>query len=167
MFLVSVLGKKYTNPSSDIIEVLAGLDSVDTVFGEFVGALDGIVRGGGSHGATTTTTSIEVRRKAVEVAMAVTAGAWGTGLGSYFIQRDMFPALMKVSLGFEWSGLVPVERREMGDGRKKKRGQMLTTENNSLYKTPRRRKMLSCRSRWWDFLLITTSSSSKIRTRCG
>ncbi|CCC07633.1 hypothetical protein SMACR_08114 [Sordaria macrospora] len=96
VFLVIVLGKKYTNPSSDIIEVLAGLDSVDTVFGEFVGALDGIVRGGGSHGATTTTTSIEVRRKAVEVAMAVTAGAWGTGLGSYFIQRDMFPALMKL-----------------------------------------------------------------------
>ncbi|KAJ4392599.1 hypothetical protein N0V85_006931 [Neurospora sp. IMI 360204] len=34
VFLVSVLGKKYTNPSSDIIEVLAGLDSVDHVFGE-------------------------------------------------------------------------------------------------------------------------------------
>ncbi|KAK1773769.1 hypothetical protein QBC45DRAFT_460532 [Copromyces sp. CBS 386.78] len=95
VFLVSVLGKKYTNPSSDIIEVLAGLDSVDSVFGEFVGALDGIVRGGGNHGGPTTT-SIEVRRKAVEVAMAVTAGAWGTGLGSYFIQRDMFPALMKL-----------------------------------------------------------------------
>ncbi|EAA34333.2 DUF1741-domain-containing protein [Neurospora crassa] len=93
VFLVSILGKKYTNPSSDIIEVLAGLDSVDHVFGEFVGALDGIVRGGsGNAGAT----SIEVRRKAVEVAMAVTAGAWGTGLGSYFIQRDMFPALMKL-----------------------------------------------------------------------
>ncbi|KAK3953007.1 hypothetical protein QBC32DRAFT_211201 [Pseudoneurospora amorphoporcata] len=95
VFLVSVLGKKYTNPSSDIIEVLAGLDNVDSVFGEFVGALDGIVRGGGSHGGPTAT-SIEVRRKAVEVAMAVTAGAWGTGLGSYFIQRDMFPALMKL-----------------------------------------------------------------------
>jgi hypothetical protein len=40
------LGKKYTNPSSDIITVLAGLDYVDTVFTDFVGALDAIIRNG-------------------------------------------------------------------------------------------------------------------------
>jgi hypothetical protein len=40
--------KKYTNPSSDIITVLAGLDAVDRVFSEFVGILDKIIRNGGS-----------------------------------------------------------------------------------------------------------------------
>ena len=47
-FLVAVLAKKYTNPSSDIIEVLAGLDNVDTVFTDFVSALDSIIRNGKS-----------------------------------------------------------------------------------------------------------------------
>ncbi len=45
-FLSAVFAKKYTNPSSDIIAVLAGLDQVDTVFTEFVGSLDGIIRNG-------------------------------------------------------------------------------------------------------------------------
>lgn len=35
-----MLSKKYTNPSSDIIEVLAGLDNVDTVFNDLVATLD-------------------------------------------------------------------------------------------------------------------------------
>lgn len=47
-FLVAVLPKKYTNPSSDIIEVLAGLDAIDTVFADFVGALDATIRNGRS-----------------------------------------------------------------------------------------------------------------------
>jgi hypothetical protein len=41
-----VLPKKYTNPSSDIIAVLAGLDQVDQIFTEFVAALDTIIRNG-------------------------------------------------------------------------------------------------------------------------
>lgn len=45
-FFSAVLPKKYTNPSSDIIAVLAGLDHVDTVFTDFVGALDSIIRNG-------------------------------------------------------------------------------------------------------------------------
>lgn len=43
-----MLAKKYMNPSSDIINVLAGLDHVDTVFSDFAGALDGIIRNGRS-----------------------------------------------------------------------------------------------------------------------
>jgi len=42
----AVLAKKYTNPSSDVITVVAGLDHVDTVFSEFVGSLDWIIRNG-------------------------------------------------------------------------------------------------------------------------
>lgn len=45
-FLASVLTKKYNNPSSDIINVLAGLDQVDSVFTDFVAALDVTIRNG-------------------------------------------------------------------------------------------------------------------------
>ncbi|KAK3683289.1 hypothetical protein B0T22DRAFT_467605 [Podospora appendiculata] len=85
-FLVAVLGKKYNNPSSDIIDVLAGLDHIDTVFADFVGTLDSIVRNG---------RSLDLRQKAVEVTLAVTSGAYQTSLLTYFIQRDLFPAVMK------------------------------------------------------------------------
>ena len=46
MFFAIVLGKKFTNPSSDIIEVLAGLDNVDAVFTELVTTLDQAIKEG-------------------------------------------------------------------------------------------------------------------------
>lgn len=49
IFLGSILVKKYTNPSSDIITVLAGLDEVDQVFTDFVAVLDKIIRSGGQR----------------------------------------------------------------------------------------------------------------------
>jgi hypothetical protein len=49
-FLTSVLSKKYTNPSSDIINVIAGLDQVDAVFTDFVAALDVTIRTGRTCG---------------------------------------------------------------------------------------------------------------------
>lgn len=45
-FFAAVLPKKYTNPSSDIINLLAGLDHVDAVFTEFVTVVDGLIRTG-------------------------------------------------------------------------------------------------------------------------
>lgn len=48
VFLACVLKKKYTNPSSDVITVLAGLDEVDHVISDFVSMLDGIIRKGSS-----------------------------------------------------------------------------------------------------------------------
>ncbi|PSR74756.1 hypothetical protein BD289DRAFT_379807, partial [Coniella lustricola] len=86
-FLSSVLGKKYTNPSSDIITILAGLDHIDALFTDFVGSLDYIIRNDKRSA---------VRQKAVEVALAITSGAYQTSLLTYFIQRDMFPSLMKL-----------------------------------------------------------------------
>ncbi|EGC43251.1 conserved hypothetical protein [Histoplasma capsulatum var. duboisii H88] len=85
-FLGGVLTKKYTNPSSDIITVLAGIDEVDHVIANFVAALDGIIRNG---------TSFEIRLKAVEAAISMTSGGYKTSLISYFMHRDIFPALMK------------------------------------------------------------------------
>ncbi|KAK8086808.1 hypothetical protein PG994_001782 [Apiospora phragmitis] len=85
-FFLAVLPKKYTNPSSDIIAILAGLDHVDTAFMEFVGALDSIIRTGNA---------LDVRQGAVEVVLAITSGAYQTSLLTYFIHRDLFPAMMK------------------------------------------------------------------------
>jgi hypothetical protein len=48
VFLTSILSKKYTNPSSDVITVLAGLDEVDHVIPNFVAVLDRIIRNGSS-----------------------------------------------------------------------------------------------------------------------
>ncbi|KAI1869328.1 uncharacterized protein JN550_005958 [Neoarthrinium moseri] len=85
-FFSAVLPKKYTNPSSDIIAVLAGLDQVDHIFTEFVAALDAIIRNGDS---------LDLRQRAVEVVLAITSGAYQTSLLTYFIHRDLFPAIMK------------------------------------------------------------------------
>lgn len=46
VFFAVVLAKKYTNPSSDIIEVVAGLDNVDAVFAELVSMLDMAIKDG-------------------------------------------------------------------------------------------------------------------------
>ncbi|KAI0025897.1 DUF1741-domain-containing protein [Xylariomycetidae sp. FL0641] len=85
-FFSTALPKKYTNPSSDIIAILAGLDQIDAVFTDFVGALDGIIRTG--H-------TLEIRQRAVEVVLSITSGAYQTSLLTYFIHRDLFPAIMK------------------------------------------------------------------------
>ncbi|KAK8165689.1 hypothetical protein BKA80DRAFT_271969 [Phyllosticta citrichinensis] len=86
VFLGAVLSKKYTNPSSDILSVLAGLDNADVVLPELVGALDTIIRSG---------RSMEIRCKAIRVGLSITSGAYSTGLISYFTHRDLFPSLMK------------------------------------------------------------------------
>lgn len=49
VFLGVILTKRYTNPSSDIITVLAGLDDVDAVFFDFANAIESIVRNGSSR----------------------------------------------------------------------------------------------------------------------
>ena len=46
VFLDAALTKKYTNPSSDIIAVLTGLNDADAVMTDFVATLDMAIRGG-------------------------------------------------------------------------------------------------------------------------
>ncbi|KAF3318603.1 hypothetical protein TWF173_006625 [Orbilia oligospora] len=86
IFLSQVLSKRYTNLSSDVIAILAGLDNIDAVFTDFVGVLDVNIRSG---------RTAEVRYKSVHVALMTACGAFNTGLLSYFMHRDLFPALMK------------------------------------------------------------------------
>ena len=86
VFLGVILAKRYTNPSSDTITVIAGLDEVDTVFSEFANVIEQCIRLG---------RSVELRQRATDTALALTAGAYQTSLVSYFSYRDLFPALMK------------------------------------------------------------------------
>ncbi|RAK82692.1 ARMH3 family protein [Aspergillus fijiensis CBS 313.89] len=86
VFLACVLKKKYTNPSSDVITVLAGLDNVDHAIFNFVAVLDGIIRNGKTYA---------LRLQAIKTAMAMTAGAYKTSLVSYLTHRDLFPSIMK------------------------------------------------------------------------
>lgn len=104
VFFAVVLGKKYMNPSSDIIEVLAGLDNVDTVFNALVETLEDAITNGRTSMSNlrkkcvlVLTKSVELRQKAVQATIAVVAGGYQTALVSYFLHRDFFPALMNVS----------------------------------------------------------------------
>ena len=115
--MLAVLAKKYTNPSSDIIELLAGLDHIDTVFTEFVSALESLIRNGRSTAheccpngmghvgqeepravgnRASCAYTADLQQRAVEVALAVASGAYQTSLLTYFIQRDLFPAIINV-----------------------------------------------------------------------
>ena len=46
VFLAGVLSKRYTNPSSDVIMVLAGLETIDSVFTDFANAIEVLIRNG-------------------------------------------------------------------------------------------------------------------------
>ncbi|ORY11664.1 hypothetical protein BCR34DRAFT_565059 [Clohesyomyces aquaticus] len=86
VFLEGALGKKYTNPSSDILSVLAGLHDADHVLSDFVATLDHVMRTG---------RNLALRLTAVRTALCITAAAFHTGIPSYFTHRDLFPSLMK------------------------------------------------------------------------
>ncbi|KAN0070559.1 protein of unknown function (DUF1741) domain containing protein [Elaphomyces granulatus] len=85
-FLGGILTKRYTNPSSDIIAILAGINEVDRVISDFVTVLDRIIRNG---------RNLELRLKAIRTVIAMASGAYRTSLISYFTHRDLFPSLMK------------------------------------------------------------------------
>jgi len=87
-FLCAVFTKKYTNPNTDVIEVLAGLDTIDRLMSDLVHGLESIIRQANKP---------SFRTRALETTLALVAGGFHTSLISYFIHRDLFSALMKVS----------------------------------------------------------------------
>ena len=85
-FLCAVFNKRYTNPSTDGIEVLGGLNSIDRLVSDLVNGLEAIIR---------QSVKADFRAKAVQAALSMVAGAFQTSLVSYFMHKDLFPALMK------------------------------------------------------------------------
>ncbi|TKA82713.1 hypothetical protein B0A55_01252 [Friedmanniomyces simplex] len=88
VFFAIVLAKRYSNPSSDIIEVVAGLNNVDAIFSELVASLDNVIRKDDRD--------VALRLKAVRTAISVVSGGYQTALVSYFVNRDFFPAIMRL-----------------------------------------------------------------------
>lgn len=91
-FLVAILAKRYSNPSTDVIEVLAGLENVDKVMTDLVNSLDSIISQPKSRQVLITATC---RARAVDCAVAAIAGSYQTSLATYFIQKDLFHGLMR------------------------------------------------------------------------
>ncbi|KAK5944181.1 hypothetical protein PMZ80_003462 [Knufia obscura] len=85
-FLAAVLAKRFTNPSTDVIEVFAGLENVDKTMTDLANGLESII---------SKSTSVPFRRKAVDCAAAAVAGSYQTSLATYFIHKDFFHGLMK------------------------------------------------------------------------
>ncbi len=73
---------------SNTCQVVAGLDNVDAVFSELVASLDNIIRKDDGD--------VSLRLKAVRTAIAVVSGGYQTALVSYFVDRDFFPAIMRL-----------------------------------------------------------------------
>jgi hypothetical protein len=44
---------------------------------------------------------VDQRKKAIQAALSLTAGAYQTSLVSYFTHKDLFPALMKVGYSLD------------------------------------------------------------------
>lgn len=85
-FLASALSKKYSSPSTDVIEVVAGLENVDKVMTDLVNILNSTIDRG---------TSSSMRRKAIDCAIATVSGSYHFSLATYFIHKDFFHGLMK------------------------------------------------------------------------
>ncbi|EXJ70863.1 uncharacterized protein A1O5_05855 [Cladophialophora psammophila CBS 110553] len=85
-FLCAVFTKKYTNPNTDVIEVLAGLDTIDRLMSDLVHTLESIIRQAGKD---------SLRSKSLDTVLALVAGGFHTSLVTYFMHRDLFSALMK------------------------------------------------------------------------
>ena len=99
-----VLTKRFTNPSSDVIEVLAGLDEIDGAVTALVGCIYAALRQSDSGELFMFKSCAEpdsltegLSQASITTAIALVSGAYQTGIVSYFTHRDLFPALMKAS----------------------------------------------------------------------
>ncbi|KAK0321562.1 hypothetical protein LTR82_007530 [Friedmanniomyces endolithicus] len=90
LLIQSIAALKLGRPPADehALDVVAGLDNVDAVFSELVASLDNIIRKDGGD--------LSLRLKAVRTAIAVVSGGYQTALVSYFVNRDFFPAIMRL-----------------------------------------------------------------------
>jgi hypothetical protein len=84
------------------------LDQVDAIFTDFVAALDVTIKTGRTCMCLAAVVihvnlvTVNIRQKAIEVALSVVSGAYQTSLLSYFTHRDLFPSLMKVRNSICW-----------------------------------------------------------------
>ncbi|ODQ63328.1 DUF1741-domain-containing protein [Nadsonia fulvescens var. elongata DSM 6958] len=86
VLLEQVLSRNYGNQSADIISILAGFQSIDTLFFKLLDSLDQIIRNN-LYGYT-------IRLAAIRTTIITACGSSRTSLSSYFTQRDIFASIM-------------------------------------------------------------------------
>jgi hypothetical protein len=77
--------------STDIIGVIAGLDKIDGLFMSFLDIISHII---------TNCPTLSIRVSAIRTITVVAGGVYQTSLASYFLHKNMFAAIMKVSKFF-------------------------------------------------------------------
>lgn len=88
VFLQCIFAKQFVSYSSDLINVLAGLDEIDTVFKGLVDGLDNVI----SNGET-----LSARVSAIRTTTIAAGGTYNTSLATYFTHnnsKDMFGSII-------------------------------------------------------------------------
>lgn len=87
----NVFSKKFISPSSDLITVFAGLESIDHVFSEFLENISEIIKlpRESSHPLT-----LSVQVNSIRAANIAAGGSYQTSLSSYFTHHNLFNSIM-------------------------------------------------------------------------
>lgn len=86
-----VFRKKFVSPSSDFITILAGLESVDTVFFGLLDHISTIIK---FPPDTNNPLILTVQVNAIRTANIAAGGAYQTSLASYFMHKDIFSSII-------------------------------------------------------------------------
>lgn len=89
-----VFNKKFLSPSSDLIAIFAGLESIDQVFFDFLDHLSLIIKQKHSKDEPHFSYILSVQVNSIRTATIAAGGAYQTSLASYFTNRDIFSSIM-------------------------------------------------------------------------
>ncbi|KAK9471058.1 uncharacterized protein V1510DRAFT_368759 [Dipodascopsis tothii] len=85
-----ILAKHYTNQSADVISLLTGITRVDSVLPELVTNLEIVLKRSELEG--------DLRVLALSTTVSIVCDLYRTGLIEFFIHRDLFPALVQLTV---------------------------------------------------------------------
>ncbi|CAG8466983.1 2673_t:CDS:10 [Paraglomus brasilianum] len=89
VFLQGIFSKRFNNFSFEVINLLTGLDKANDVFPRLIETIERLIRGG---------ETVQIRHLALQLAVVIICGNSNinqNSINEYFIQRDMFDALIE------------------------------------------------------------------------
>lgn len=89
-----VFSKKFLSPSSDLIAIFAGLESIDQVFFDLLDHLSAIIKLKPFRDGSNSALTLSVQVNSIRAATITAGGAYQTSLASYFTNRDIFGSIM-------------------------------------------------------------------------
>lgn len=93
-FMQGVFNKNFLSPSSDLIAVFAGLESIDGVFFDLLDNLSSIIKQKHSPEDPHSSFILSIQVNSIRSATIAAGGAYQTSLASYFTNRDIFGSIM-------------------------------------------------------------------------